>query len=48
MMLEIGHGVSRLVRLRFGTVDLGDLEAGAWRDLELDERKSLVALSIKR
>jgi len=48
MMLEIGHGVSRLVRLRFGTVNLGDLEAGAWRELEPDERKSLVALSIKR
>ena len=48
MMLEIGHRVSRLVRLRFGTVYLGDLEAGAWRDLEHEERQSLVALSIKR
>ena len=48
MMLEVGHGVSRLVRLRFGTVELGDLDAGAWRELEHDERKSLVALSTKR
>ena len=48
MMLEIGHRVSRLVRLRFGTVYLGDLEAGAWRDLEHEEQQSLVALSIKR
>ena len=48
MMLEVGHGVSRLVRLRFGSVSLGDLEAGTWRELEPSERKSLVALSIKR
>lgn len=47
MMLEVGHGVSRLVRLRFGTITLGDLKAGAWRELEHDERKSLVALSIR-
>ena len=45
MMLEIGHGVRRLVRLRFGTVELGHLEAGAWRDLEHDEVERLVALS---
>jgi len=48
MMLEIGHGVQRLVRLRFGTVELGDLEPGAWRELADEERKSLVALSAKR
>ena len=48
MMLAIGHGVQRLVRLRFGTVKLGDLEVGTWRELADDERKSLVALSAKR
>ena len=47
MMLEVGHGVSRLVRLRFGTISLGDLAAGAWRELGHDEVRSLVALSIK-
>lgn len=45
MLLQVGHGVHRLVRLRFGAVKLGDLEAGAWRDLRPDERQALVALA---
>ena len=45
MLLSLGHGVRRLVRLRFGTVVLGELGPGEWRDLERDERDSLLALS---
>lgn len=29
----VGHPVTRLVRVRFGPVELGELRAGEWRDL---------------
>jgi 23S rRNA pseudouridine2605 synthase len=45
MMNVIGHGVLRLVRIRFGPVKLGELPAGEWRDLAESERDSLRVLA---
>jgi 23S rRNA pseudouridine2605 synthase len=45
MMEAVGHGVLRLVRVRFGPVVLGDLPPGAWRPLTTDETGSLRALA---
>jgi 23S rRNA pseudouridine2605 synthase len=45
MMQAIDHSVRRLVRLRFGPVELGDLEPGAWRDLTDHERDALRTLA---
>ena len=45
MMEAIDHSVRRLVRLRFGPVDLGELAPGAWRELTDEEREALRALS---
>ena len=45
MMNVIGHGVLRLVRIRFGPVKLGELPAGEWRDLDESERDSLRVLA---
>ena len=36
-----GHPVRRLIRTRFGTLSLGDLPAGAWRDLKPAEVQHL-------
>ncbi len=44
----VGHPVERLVRVRFGPIELGDLALGAWRTLSEDERRSLVERSGKR
>ena len=44
MMSAVGHPVLKLSRIRFGTVALGDLEPGGWRDLD---RKELAALSAR-
>jgi 23S rRNA pseudouridine2605 synthase len=41
MMSEVGHAVLRLRRLRFGPVELGDLERGAWRPLSGQELAGL-------
>lgn len=41
----VGHPVLRLVRVRFGPVELGDLPRGAWRPLIDDEIRSLEALA---
>ena len=41
MMSEVGHAVLRLKRLRFGPVELGDLEWGAWRPLSGKELAGL-------
>ena len=35
----VGHGTLRLIRVRIGTLDLGSLATGAWRELPLDERR---------
>lgn len=37
MLDAVGHPVVRLTRLRFGPIELGNLEPGAWRRLEPDE-----------
>lgn len=39
----VGHPVTRLVRVRFGPVRLGELPAGHWRDLTTKEIRSLRA-----
>lgn len=41
----VGHPVLRLVRVRFGPVELGDLPQGAWRPLNDDEIGFLEALA---
>jgi len=45
LLEAVGHPVLRLVRVRFGPVDLGDLPSGAWRPLTDDETKLLLALA---
>lgn len=37
LLEAVGHPVTRLTRVRFGPVRLGDLPAGAWRDLKVEE-----------
>jgi len=37
----VGHPVTRLMRVRFGPVRLGDLPAGQWRELKDQEIRSL-------
>jgi pseudouridine synthase len=44
MMAEVGHPVLKLRRMRFGTILLGDLDPGAWRELTPDERADLAGL----
>lgn len=41
MMDELGAGIRYLRRLSFGPVELGDLGAGEWRDLEGGEVRAL-------
>jgi len=41
MMRAIDHSVRQLKRVRFGTIRLGRLAAGEWRDLTAEERKNL-------
>ncbi|HET7273687.1 MAG TPA: pseudouridine synthase [Longimicrobiaceae bacterium] len=41
MLEKVGHPVERLVRRRFGPVELGDLGNGRWRHLTTAEVKSL-------
>jgi 23S rRNA pseudouridine2605 synthase len=45
LMEAVGHPVLRLVRVRFGPVELGDLPTGAWRPLTDDETSLLLALA---
>lgn len=45
LMRAVGHPVERLVRVRFGTLELGALPAGAWRPLTDDEISRLLALA---
>ncbi|HUG42198.1 MAG TPA: pseudouridine synthase [Longimicrobiales bacterium] len=37
----VGHPVRRLVRVRLGPIDLGDLPAGEWRELRSEEVAAL-------
>lgn len=41
MFLTLGYQVQRLVRVRIGTLELGDFPVGAWRPLEAEEIASL-------
>jgi pseudouridine synthase len=41
MLALFGHDVVRLVRIRFGPVELGDLPSGRWRELGGDEAARL-------
>jgi 23S rRNA pseudouridine2605 synthase len=41
MCSAVGHPVQRLIRVRIGPVELGDLAVGAYRPLTRAERKSL-------
>lgn len=45
LLEAVGHPVLRLVRVRFGPVELGDLPSGAWRPLTDDEISLLLALA---
>jgi len=45
LMEAVAHPVLRLVRVRFGPVELGDLPSGAWRPLTDDETSVLLALA---
>ncbi len=42
MMSAVGHPVMRLRRVRFGPIELGDLEPGSWRELDGGEVARLV------
>lgn len=37
MWLALGHEITRLKRVAFGGLELGELEPGAWRELSWDE-----------
>ena len=37
MMKAAGHEVTRLKRIAFGALELGDLAIGTWRDISVDE-----------
>ena len=37
MLKAVGHEVTRLKRIAFGAIDLGDLSPGNWRDISADE-----------
>ena len=37
MLAAAGHEVTRLKRVSFGGLELGDLEAGKWRVVSMDE-----------
>lgn len=41
MVDAVGHQVVRLKRVRYGSVELGDMQRGAWRDLTADEVAAL-------
>lgn len=45
LLEAVGHRVVRLIRVRFGPVELGDLPSGAWRPLNEDETDLLLALA---
>ena len=45
LLEAVGHPVQALARVRFGSVRLGDLALGAWRELTDDERRRLEAPS---
>ncbi len=43
MTAAVGHPTLRLIRVKIGNFDLGTLPAGTWRELNLDDRKLVLA-----
>jgi 23S rRNA pseudouridine2457 synthase len=43
MTAAVGHPTLRLMRVRIGEFDLGDLRSGEWRELNAAERKLVLA-----
>ena len=43
MTAAIGHPTQRLLRVRIGTLELGDLLAGQWREITPQERSMLLS-----
>jgi 23S rRNA pseudouridine2457 synthase len=43
MTAAVGHPTLRLIRVRIGTFELGGLEAGKWRELNVNERATVFA-----
>jgi pseudouridine synthase len=41
MLSLFGHRVTRLTRVRFGPLEIGELRAGTWRELGPDEIQEL-------
>jgi 23S rRNA pseudouridine2605 synthase len=48
MLAACGHDVRRLRRVRYGPVELGELEPGAWRKLAKRELAALKAVATER
>jgi 23S rRNA pseudouridine2457 synthase len=45
MTAAVGHPTLRLVRVRIGAFDLGDLPAGRWREVSPGERRRIFGLA---
>ncbi len=45
MTAAVGHPTLRLVRVRIGTFELGDLPAGQWREVSPAERRQIFAMA---
>ena len=43
MTAAVGHPTLRLIRVRIGDFEIGNLTAGVWRELELGDRKLVMA-----
>jgi len=43
MTAAIGHPTLRLIRVRIGDFELGDLQSGSWRELTPSERKQVLS-----
>ena len=46
MLAAVGHEVTKLKRVAFGGVELGDLAAGAWREIDADELAASTGLRL--
>jgi 23S rRNA pseudouridine2457 synthase len=46
MTAAVGHPTLRLIRVMIGDFELGSLEAGQWRDVNLEDRQRVLAGSI--
>jgi len=48
MTAAIGHPTLRLIRVRIGSFELGDLAAGIWREVSAAERRAIFAVANAR